>query len=122
VTTASAFSSGFSPGFGAPKVGVGWPADSDLANRLGLSVGDDDVRVTAANAAARADAIKRAGIDSALGPADASGFEAVLMLGQWWYENRNRPEGLDSLNPVASPYYRRTALGILMTDTGMPVA
>ena len=48
-------------------------------------------------------------------------YEAILLLGQWWYENRNRPEGLDSLNPVASPYYRRTALGILQRGV-IPIA
>jgi len=92
---------------------TGWPADADLSNRLGLGPADDVERVAAANAAARADAVAVVGIDDTVGPDDAGRFEAVLMLGQWWYENRNRPEGLDSLNPIASPYYRRVALGIL---------
>jgi hypothetical protein len=94
-------------------VATGWPADNDLADRLGLGAGDDAARVSAANAAAAADAIAVTGLDATTGAADAGQFEAILLLGQWWYENRNRPEGLDSLNPVASPYYRRVALGIL---------
>jgi hypothetical protein len=94
-------------------VATGWPADADLADRLGLAAGDDVARVSAANAAAAADAVAVVGLDPVAGAAEAGQFEAVLMLGQWWYENRNRPEGLDSLNPIASPYYRRVALGIL---------
>jgi hypothetical protein len=103
------------------SVGPGWPTDADLANRLGLADTDDPVRVAAANAAAISDAVAVAGIDVAAGPADDGQAEAVLMLGQWWFENRNRPEGLDSLNPVASPYYRRVALGILARGA-IPVA
>ena len=117
----SAFSSGYTAGFGAGPQGLGWPADIDLANRLGLSAADDTSRVTAANAAAQADAVTVAGLDPYAGPDDWGQWEAVLMLGQWWYESRNRPEGLDSLNPVASPYYRRTALGILYRGK-IPVA
>jgi hypothetical protein len=86
-----------------------------------LTAGDDTDRVASANAAAQADAIAVADIDAGAGPDDAGQVEAVLMLGQWWYENRNRPEGLDSLNPVASPYYRRTAMGILIRGA-MPIA
>jgi hypothetical protein len=103
---------------------VGWPSDADLADRLGLSAGDDTGRVTAANAAAIADAVAvLAGtdLDPVAGPDDAGQTEAVLLLGQWWYENRNRPEGLDSLNPMASPYYRRVAIGILQRGQ-LPVA
>ena len=55
------------------------------------------------------------------GATDAGQYEAILLLGQWWYENRNRPEGLDSLNPMASPYYRRVALGILQRGV-LPIA
>jgi hypothetical protein len=102
-------------------VATGWPADADLANRLGLTPTDDVDRVAAANAAAQADAVAIVGLDPVEGTLDGGQFEAVLMLGQWWYESRNRPEGLDSLNPVASPYYRRTALGILARGQ-MPVA
>ena len=100
---------------------TGWPADSDLADRLGLGPTDDTGRVSSANAAAQADAVAVAGLDVDAGADDAGQFEAILLLGQWWYENRNRPEGLDSLNPVASPYYRRTALGILQRGV-MPIA
>ena len=84
---------------------AGWPSDADLADRLGLAAGDDADRVAAANAAAIADAVAvwPARLDPVAGPDDAGQFEAVLLLGQWWYENRNRPEGLDSLNPVAAP-------------------
>jgi hypothetical protein len=61
--------------------------------------------------------------DPVAGPADAETSEGVLLLGQWWYENRNRPEGLDSLNPMASPYYRRVAAGIVQAaNGGIPVA
>jgi hypothetical protein len=102
-------------------VATGWPADSDLADRLGLATGEDAGRVTAANLAAQADAIAVAGLDATAGAGDDGQFEAILLLGQWWYENRNRPEGLDSLNPVASPYYRRVALGILVRGK-LPVA
>jgi hypothetical protein len=102
-------------------VATGWPADSDLANRLGLSATDDVDRVAAANAAAQADAIAVVGLDPVAGTLDGGQFEAVLLLGQWWYESRNRPEGLDSLNPAASPYYRRTALGILARGA-LPIA
>jgi hypothetical protein len=100
---------------------TGWPADTDLADRLGLGAGDDTNRVTNANLAAQADAVMVAGLDPAAGATDDGQFEAILLLGQWWYENRNRPEGLDSLNPVASPYYRRVALGILQRGK-LPVA
>jgi hypothetical protein len=95
----------------------GWPSDADLADRLGLASGDDAGRVSSANAAAAADAVAVVGLDPVAGVSDAGQFEAVLLLGQWWYENRNRPEGLDSLNPIASPYYRRVALGILARGT-----
>jgi hypothetical protein len=98
-----------------------WPTDADLASRLGLGPGEDAERVTQANGAAIADAVAVVGLDLETGPEDAGQFEAVLLLGQWWYENRNRPEGLDSLNPGAAPYYRRVALGILARGT-MPVA
>jgi hypothetical protein len=100
---------------------TGWPADADLADRLGLGATDDPARVTAANAAAIADAVAVCGLDAVAGVGDDGQFEAVLLLGQWWYENRNRPEGLDSLNPIASPYYRRVAFGILMRGK-VPIA
>ncbi|HEY2303240.1 MAG TPA: hypothetical protein VGH66_15175 [Acidimicrobiales bacterium] len=103
---------------------MAWPSDADLADRLGLAAGDDATRVTAANAAATADAIAvlaGTSVDPVAGPDDAGQIEAVLLLGQWWYENRNRPEGLDSLNPMASPYYRRVAIGILQRGQ-LPVA
>ena len=100
---------------------TGWPTDADLADRLGLAADDDAVRVTAANAAAMADAVAVASLDLIAGATDAGQYEAILLLGQWWYENRNRPEGLDSLNPAASPYFRRVALGILARGN-IPVA
>ena len=100
---------------------MAWPADSDLADRLGLGPTDDPTRVAAALAAAQADAVAVCGLDVDAGPDDAGQFEAVLLLGQWWYENRNRPEGLDSLNPMATPYYRRVALGILQRGK-LPIA
>jgi hypothetical protein len=102
-------------------VATGWPTDADLADRLNLAPGDDTARVSSANAAAAADAVAIAGLDATAGATDAGQYEAILLLGQWWYENRNRPEGLDSLNPIASPYYRRVALGILLRGQ-MPVA
>jgi hypothetical protein len=79
---------------------------------LGLTDGDDASRVTAANAAAQADAVNY-GLDPVAGATDAGIFEGILLMGQWWYENRNRPEGLDSLNPMATPYYRKVAIGIM---------
>ena len=100
---------------------TGWPADSDLAERLNLAAGDDATRVTNANAAAQAAGIWF-GMDPDAGPTDAELFEAVLLLGQWWFENRNRPEGLDSLNPMATPYYRKVAIGIFQGRLGMPIA
>jgi hypothetical protein len=102
-------------------VAGGWPAASDLAAYLGLDPGDDDDRVAAANDAAIADAVAVAGLDPELGVDDAGQFEAVLKLGGWWYGGRNRPEGLDSLNPGAAPYDRRVTLGILMRGS-MPIA
>jgi hypothetical protein len=103
-------------------VATAWPADSDLADWLGLSASDDAARVTQANAAAKAAALYfDPSIDPVAGPTDDEVWEAVLMLGAWWYEVRNKPEGLDSLNPVATPYGRRTAIGILMRGK-MPVA
>lgn len=92
---------------------TGWPADADLSSYLGLGPSDDLANVTVANAAARADAVAVCGLDDATGPADAGQYSAVLVLGAWWYGNRNQPNGLDSLNPVATPYNRRWALGIL---------
>jgi hypothetical protein len=103
-------------------VTAGWPADSDLADWLGLAGGDDTARVAQANAAAKAAALYfRPDLDPVNGPGDDELWEAVLMLGAWWYEVRNKPEGLDSLNPVATPYGRRTAIGILQRGK-MPVA
>ena len=107
------------PAGGAPL--MAWPSDADLAARLGLAAGDDADRVTSANAAAIADAVAVCAVDPDVGPDDAGQVEAVLLFGQWWYENRNRPEGLDSLNPVASPYYRRVAIGILQRGK-IPIA
>ena len=104
-----------------PAGWAGWPTDADLQARLGLKDGDDTDRVASANAAAQADAVAICDLDPAMGCEDHGEFEAVLLLGQWWYENRNRPEGLDSLNPVASPYYRRVAIGILQRGR-IPVA
>jgi len=100
---------------------TGWPPDSDLADRLALMPGDDAARVSSANAAGQA-AATRLGVPWDTGPPDAEIYEAVLMLGQWVYESRNRPEGLDSLNPVATPYYRRTAEGIILAHYGLPIA
>jgi hypothetical protein len=102
-------------------VAGGWPSADDLAAYLGLEAGDDDARVIAANDAAIADAIEVAGLDPELGVDDAGQLEAVLKLGGWWYGGRNRPEGLDSLNPGAAPYDRRVTLGILMRGR-MPIA
>jgi hypothetical protein len=99
----------------------GWPSDADLAAELGLQPGDDGGRVTSANEAAIADAIQVCGLDPTAGVADDGQWKAVLGLGVWWYESRNRPEGLDSLNPVASPYTRRTMLGILQRGK-VPIA
>ena len=110
----SAFDPGFSAGFGAPAAGLGWPTDEELAAELGLPDGVETARIASANAAARADAgYARADLEPA-GPADWGQYKAVLGLGVWWYEVRNRPEGLDSLNPVASPYARRVMLGVLI--------
>jgi hypothetical protein len=94
---------------------AGWPTDDDLAAELGLPEGVDAPRVASANAAAVADACHQLAIDDpAADPAlDDGQHKAVLGLGVWWYEVRNRPEGLDSLNPVANPYQRRVMLGIL---------
>jgi hypothetical protein len=100
---------------------TGWPADADLANRLGLDPADDADHVAAANAAAQADAVAVCGLDPAAGTVDDGQFEAVLMLGQWWYGSRNRPEGLDSQNPSSTPYWRRSALAILARGR-MPIA
>jgi hypothetical protein len=106
---------------------TGWPTDADLADRLGLAAGDDASRVTAANDAAiagTAAALKGSPFDPVAGPDNAGTFENVLLLGQWIFENRNRPEGLDSLNPQAGPYYRRVALGIIQATEltgGFPI-
>lgn len=100
---------------------AGWPSADDLASYLGLDPGDDDARVISANEAAIADAIHVAGLDPELGTQDAGQFEAVLKLGGWWYGGRNRPEGLDSLNPGAAPYDRRVTLGILQRGK-LPIA
>ena len=98
---------------------AGWPSDGELADELGLvSPGRtpvDDGRVTSANAAAIADATNALNLADPANPVlDDGQFKAVLGLGVWWYEIRNRPEGLDSLNPVAQPYQRRTMLQILI--------
>ena len=91
-----------------------WPADADLAAELGLAGTEDADRVTSANAAAVADAVNALNLlDPSTPDLDDGQFKAVLGLGVWWYEVRNRPEGLDSLNPVAQPYQRRTMLQIL---------
>jgi hypothetical protein len=93
---------------------AGWPSDAELAAELGLAGTEDTDRVTSANAAAVADATNALELaDPAVPALDDGQFKAVLGLGVWWYEVRNRPEGLDSLNPVAQPYQRRTMLGIL---------
>lgn len=94
---------------------AGWPDDKDLAAELGLPDGVDTDRVTSANAAAIADAVHQLNIDNPTADPglDDGQYKACLGLGVWWYEVRNRPEGLDSLNPVANPYQRRVMLGIL---------
>lgn len=93
---------------------AGWPTDDDLAAELGLPEGVDAPRVTSANAAAIADAFHQLELEPTDDPnLSDSQHKAVLGLGVWWYEVRNRPEGLDSLNPVANPYQRRVMLGIL---------
>ena len=97
---------------------TGWPDDADLADRLGLAAGDDATRVTAALEAAKANTIDILDggdptFDPVAGPDDAGRFEAVLLMAQWHYENRNRPEGLDSLNAMATPYYRKVAFGMI---------
>lgn len=97
-----------------------WPSDADLAAWLGLAAGDDTERVAQANAAGQAAAV-HAGHTADASSLDGEQWQAVLVLGAWWYMGRNRPEGLDSLNPVAFPYSRRTALGILMRSL-FPVA
>lgn len=94
---------------------AGWPTDADLAAELGLAGTEDVERVMSANAAAIADATNALVLADPSVPAlDDGQFKAVLGLGVWWYEVRNRPEGLDSLNPVAQPYQRRTMLQILV--------
>ena len=102
---------------GPQVVATGWPTAADLAARLGLSPTDDAGRVANANDAAAADAVRILGGDASFdpvaGPDDASQFEAVLLMAQWQYENRNRPEGLDSLNAMATPYYRKVAFGMI---------
>jgi hypothetical protein len=100
---------------------TGWPTDAELADHLGLAPGDDAGRVTSANAAAQACGVYY-GLDPDAGATDADVYESILQVGAWVYGIRNRPEGLDSLNPVASPYIRRTAISIILARTGMPVA
>ena len=101
---------------------MAWPTDADLADRLGLAAGDDTARVTAANAAATADAVavcryrrRPPGLttpaSSRLSCCSASGGMRIA----------TDPKGLDSLNPMASPYYRRVAIGILQRGQ-LPVA
>jgi hypothetical protein len=94
-----------------------WPTDADLAAELGLAAGDDAGRVTTANAAAISGAKYLLSIaqDDATPPSlDDEQFKCVLGVGVWWYEFRNRPEGLDSLNPVANPYSRRVVRDIML--------
>jgi hypothetical protein len=100
---------------------TGWPADADLSNYLGLGPADDVDNVAGANAAARAEAVAICGLDDEDGPADAGLWRAVLKLGAWHYGDRNQPNGLDSLNPLATPYNRRVALGILSRGR-LPIA
>ena len=96
-------------------MGPDWPTDADLAAELGLAGTEDADRVASANAAAIADAANALNLlDPSTPDLDDGQFKAVLGLGVWWYEVRNRPEGLDSLNPVAQPYQRRTMLQILI--------
>jgi hypothetical protein len=95
-------------------VATGWPADSDLAAWLGLDPGDDPGRVTAANDAARDAAIGQAELDPDAGPGDSDQWEAVLMLGAWWYQSRNHGEGIDVMNPAYGPFtVRNRAIAIL---------
>jgi hypothetical protein len=92
---------------------TGWPTAADLSAHLGLDVADDAVNVAGCNDAAIADCIYYVGLDPVAGTSDAGQFRGVLLMGSWWYENRNRPEGLDSLNAMATPYYRKVAWGIV---------
>jgi hypothetical protein len=95
-------------------VATGWPADTDLAAWLGLDPGDDAARVTSANAAAQAAAISQAELDPTAGPVDSDQWEAVLMLGAWWYQTRNHGEGIDVMNPAYGPFtVRNRAIAIL---------
>lgn len=81
---------------------TGWPTDADLAAKLGLGAADDTANVASANAAARSDAVRSATFDDAEGCRDASEWEAVLGLGVWWYQDRNRPPDLGSLGPFST--------------------
>jgi hypothetical protein len=95
-------------------VATGWPADSDLARWLGLDPTDDAERVTEANDGARDAAISQAELDPTAGPVDSDQWEAVLMLGSWWYQSRNHGEGIDVMNPAYGPFtVRNRAIAIL---------
>jgi hypothetical protein len=93
---------------------TGWPADTDLAAWLGLDPTVDAARVTAANDGARDAAISQAELDATAGPVDSDQWEAVLMLGAWWYQTRNHGEGIDVMNPAYGPFtVRNRAIAIL---------
>jgi hypothetical protein len=73
-------------------VPVGWPTDEDLAAKLGPYV-TVDALVTSANEAAQAAAITHGAdsgsVDPTAGAVNAEVFEAILALGQAWYQSRN---------------------------------
>jgi hypothetical protein len=106
---------------------VGWPTDADLAAKLGPHVDPTDPLVTSANEAAAADAIRygtaSGAIDATAGAVTAAGFEDVLALGVWRYQDRNKgPEWAAQGEYGPNAADRLRILGRLQGGLGLPVA
>lgn len=97
----------------------GWPADEDLASWLGGVAVDETL--STCRAAAQADAVIVLDLDPLAGVTDAGQWAALLNLGAWWYQSRNRPDGPDAMYPTSTPYTRRVAESILLRGR-IPIA
>ena len=97
---------------------IGWPSDAQLAAKLGPHVTVDEL-VTSANEAAQADAARHGAFSASVddtGATNAAAFEAILSLGVYWYQDRNRAPDFAAQGEYAvNVIPRQRALDILRT-------
>lgn len=91
-----------------------WPDADDLAAELGLLPGDDPDNVALAAEAAHDDALRHRPDLAPDGPQTANVYKAVLGLGTWWYQNRNRaPDPAYGGAVLTTAPSRRTLIDII---------